>query len=406
MSSFAKICSREIFEILSFAKISSREMTKKFIRENKFSRKLIPVRYKLRAITLHQGENLTCGHYTTVIIYGHAETLIDNEKSYFKKVSFSEGKILKDSYMLVYENQNYVSNLIDKWTTLVFLLMIFTAHTQEIGRSQLLSLFTNMWKAFTEKQKYDFESILLNFVSSQFASQVTMERFISEKAVNEPVELLSKLLSFLNLHGDHRTSIYFMEQSKCRKCEKYTTKMLAETSITVAKITNSALSKWFTDHAIKFTHVCCKKRIAGKEVKSFPISLPDVLIDCCHEPYKEQVTSSKKNFKDDVIPTFRKIDEYHAVAALCGKKVVALGEHSSIILEDNMISRSDQLCLEPNACIIFKGVSKSHKFSFNTTAAKLTGQQREGFSFNLNLISHVEKLMHLCLPDLLRKYDG
>ena len=28
MSSFAKICSREIFEILSFAKISSREMTK------------------------------------------------------------------------------------------------------------------------------------------------------------------------------------------------------------------------------------------------------------------------------------------------------------------------------------------------------------------------------------------
>ena len=45
MPSFAKICSRKIFEILSFAKISSREMTKKFIRENKFSRKLIPLRY-------------------------------------------------------------------------------------------------------------------------------------------------------------------------------------------------------------------------------------------------------------------------------------------------------------------------------------------------------------------------
>ena len=45
MSSFAKICSREIFEILSFTKISSREMTKKFIRENKFSRKLIPLSY-------------------------------------------------------------------------------------------------------------------------------------------------------------------------------------------------------------------------------------------------------------------------------------------------------------------------------------------------------------------------
>ena len=29
----------------SFAKICSREMTKKFIRENKFSRKLIPLRY-------------------------------------------------------------------------------------------------------------------------------------------------------------------------------------------------------------------------------------------------------------------------------------------------------------------------------------------------------------------------
>ena len=197
--------------------------------------------------------------------------------------------------MLVYEYQNYISNRIDKWTPLVFLLMIFTAHTQEIGCSQLLPLFTtNMWKAFTEKQKYDFESILLNFVSSQCARQVTMERFVSKKAINEPAELLSKLLSFLNLHGDHRTSIDFMEQSKCRKCEKYTTKMSTESSITVAEITNSALSKWFTDYAFKFPHVCSKKRIAGKEVKSLPISLPDILIVCPHEPYKEQVINTNK----------------------------------------------------------------------------------------------------------------
>ena len=94
--------------------------------------------------------------------------------------------------------------------------------------------------------------LLLNFVSSQFARQVTMERFIREKAVNEPAELLSKLLSFLYLHGDHRISIDFMEQNKYRKCEKYTTKMSAKTSITVAEITNSALSKWFTDYTIKF----------------------------------------------------------------------------------------------------------------------------------------------------------
>ena len=71
-----------------------------------------------------------------------------------------------------------------------------------------------------------------------------------------------------------------------------------------------------------------------------------------------------------------------------------------------MISRSDQLWLEPNACIIFKGVPKSHKFNFNTTATKFTGQQRDTFSFNLNLISHIEKQISLCLPDLLRKYDS
>ena len=64
------------------------------------------------------------------MIYGDTEILIDNEKIYLKKVNLSEGKILKDSYILVYENQNYISNLIDKWTPLVFLLM---AHTQEIG---------------------------------------------------------------------------------------------------------------------------------------------------------------------------------------------------------------------------------------------------------------------------------
>ena len=112
--------------------------------------------------------------------------------------------------------------------------------------------------------------------------------------------------------------------------------------------------------------------------------------------------SSKKFYKEDVIPTYEKIDEYHAVAALCGKKIFDLGEHSSITLEDNMISRSDKLCLEPKTCIIFKDISKSHKFSFNTTATKLTGQQRQAFSFNLNLISHVEKQMRLCLPDLLK----
>ena len=44
MTSFAKICSREIFKIWPFAKINRREMSKKFIRENKFSRKLIPLR--------------------------------------------------------------------------------------------------------------------------------------------------------------------------------------------------------------------------------------------------------------------------------------------------------------------------------------------------------------------------
>ena len=36
--------------------------------------------YKLRAIMLHQGKNLTCGHYITVIIYDDAEILIDNKK--------------------------------------------------------------------------------------------------------------------------------------------------------------------------------------------------------------------------------------------------------------------------------------------------------------------------------------
>ena len=45
MTSFAKICSREISKIWPLAKISSPEMSKKFIRENKFSRKLIPLRY-------------------------------------------------------------------------------------------------------------------------------------------------------------------------------------------------------------------------------------------------------------------------------------------------------------------------------------------------------------------------
>ena len=94
------------------------------------------------------------------------------------------------------------------------------------------------------------------------------------------------------------------------------------------------------------------------------------------------------------------------MTALCEKKVVALGEHSSITLKDNVISRSDQLCLEPNACIIFKDVSKSHKFSFNSTTTKLTGQQIEAFSFNLNLISLIENWTSLCLQDHLRKYDG
>ena len=58
----------------------------------------------------------TCGHYRTVIIYDDTEILIDNEKISFKKVDLNEGETLKDNYILIYENQNYVLNLIDKWT--------------------------------------------------------------------------------------------------------------------------------------------------------------------------------------------------------------------------------------------------------------------------------------------------
>ena len=107
------------------------------------------------------------------------------------------------------------------------------------ARNRLFAVITIIHphvEGISETQKYDFESISLKFFSSQFGRQVTMEHFIKEKAVNEPAELLSKLLSFLNLHGDHRTSISLMKQSKCRKCEKNTTKMSAESSITVAEI--------------------------------------------------------------------------------------------------------------------------------------------------------------------------
>ena len=102
------------------------------------------------------------------------------------------------------------------------------------GCSQLLPLLTHMQKAFAETQKYDFESILLNFAFSKFARQVSMEHFMTTKAVNEPAEPLSKLLLFLNIQGDHRTSIDFMEQSKCCKFQKYTTKVSAETNTTVS----------------------------------------------------------------------------------------------------------------------------------------------------------------------------
>ena len=74
-----------------------------------------------------------------------------------------------------------------------------------------VTIVHHMWKTYTETQKYDFESILLNFVPSQFIRQVPMEDFMSEKVANEPVELLSKLLSFLNFHSDYRTSTDFME---------------------------------------------------------------------------------------------------------------------------------------------------------------------------------------------------
>ena len=60
--------------------------------------------YKLSGIILHQGKNLTCGHYITVIIF--------------------DDEILKDRYIFIYETQNYISNLIDKWTPLAFLFCI------------------------------------------------------------------------------------------------------------------------------------------------------------------------------------------------------------------------------------------------------------------------------------------
>ena len=107
-----------------------------------------------------------------------------------------------------------------------------------------------------------------------------------------------------------------MEQGKCCKCESYTDEISAETIITVAKITTSALSKWFAEYSIKFTYICCKKKIAAKETRSFPVSLLDILIVCSHKPFKGNLIHSQSLYNDGVIPMYRKIDEYHDLAAL------------------------------------------------------------------------------------------
>ena len=86
--------------------------------------------------------------------------------------------------------------------------------------------------------------------------------------------------------------------------------------------------------------------------------MPNILIVYSHGGLNGKIVKTGSFYNTEKVSGYRKIKEYHATAAVCGNKVIALGSNTYHVLKvgKNAQSTSDESCIGPNATVIFKAI--------------------------------------------------
>ena len=87
--------------------------------------------------------------------------------------------------------------------------------------------------------------------------------------------------------------------------------------------------------------------------------------------------------------------EHHAVAAVCGSKVIVLGSNTHNVLEvgENVQPTSDESCVGPNATVIFN-------YSLNMKVQYIS-IQLEKSNVDESTIFDIKNKLEICIDDLL-----
>ena len=158
--------------------------------------------YQLRAITIHKGQTLTTGHYTTFIFYNKVKVKIDDRKVLISEINLdSDLSILHDDYIYIYKNSKIVQNLTIQWKP-ISSLMIVLSSAQLPSNAKLSSLLQNYWD-YPSEEALNLEtlSFLLNFVLGQLLQQGCLEQFRKNGFPLDTGELVNAVLSCLDIPG-------------------------------------------------------------------------------------------------------------------------------------------------------------------------------------------------------------
>ena len=230
---------------------------------------------------------------------------------------------------------------------------------------------------------------------------------MNENIATEPAELVRQLLHLLKLPGDQSITIDVIEQAVCSKCKKNVSNMSEKNHIEVNTISKSSLTIWLKNIKPIFDQYCCRKRIPTKDVSCSAVSLPNILIVYSHGGLNGKIVETGGFYNTEKVSGYKKIKEYHAVAAVCGSKVIVLGSNTHHVLEvgKNVQSTSDESCIGPNATVIFKAIYEFDNDSLNMKV-KYISIQLEKSNVDESTISDIKNELEIYIDDLLDEVNS
>ena len=129
--------------------------------------------------------------------------------------------------------------------------------------------------------------------------------------------------------------------------------------------------------------------------------MPNILIVYSHGGLNEKIVETGGFYNTKKVSGYKKLKEYHVVAAVCGSKVIVLGSNTYHVLEasKNVQSTSDESCIGPNATVVFKAIHEFNNDSLNMKV-KYISNQLEKSNVDESAISDITNKLEIYIDDL------